>query len=101
MIKVAEENGSGNAKGYSILREMIFRRAERSLFTPPEIVDRIIEFSGGNPRHVLQLMTYAYSHAKHEVFDEEAVDRAIQDMKVSFQRFLTLEDYETLSELSG
>lgn len=96
MIKVTEKDGSKNEKGYSILREMIFRRADRSLFTPPSVVDKIIEYSGGNPRHVLQLMTYAYSHTKNEVFDEEAVDRAIQDMKVSFQRFLTLEDYETL-----
>ena len=99
MIKIVNEDDSKNAAGYEVLRNMIFKRADASLFEPEDIVDTIIEYSGGNPRHVIQLLSYAYSHAESDIFDKQAVDSAIDDLAVIFQRFLTKEDYELLCHI--
>ena len=99
MIKIFEKNGSKNEKGYTVLREMIFKRADKKLFKPQGIVDTIIENSGGNPRQVLQLLSYAHSHAKKDVFDKKSIDEAIHDFSVVFQRFLTDDDYQLLCSI--
>ncbi len=99
MIKLTEQDETTNEKGYEVLREMIFKRADASLFIPENIVDTIIEYSGGNPRHVIQLLSYAYSHAENEVFDKEAVDNAINDLAVVFKGFLSKEDYTLLCHI--
>lgn len=96
MIKIAEQNGKKFNTGYEVLRKLIYKRAEKSLFTSEKIVDHIIEFSGGNPRHVLQLLEYAYINANNNMFDEEAVDKGIARMANIFRRFLTSEDYKKI-----
>jgi len=99
MIKIANKDGSINRAGYEVLRNMIFKRADALLFDSDDIVDTIIEYSGGNPRHVIQLLSYAYSHAEKEVFDKEAVDNAINDLSVVFMGFLSTEDYKALCHI--
>ena len=61
--------------------------------------DKIIEYSGGNPRHVLQLMEYAYNNSTGDCFDNDAVDKAINDLANNYKRFLTSEDYQLLYEI--
>ncbi|MBN1290386.1 MAG: hypothetical protein JXB48_00980 [Candidatus Latescibacteria bacterium] len=99
MIKIVNKDGSNNPDGYKVLRDMIFKRADRSLFESESLVDKIIEYSGGNPRHVIHLLAYAYSHAENDIFDKEAVDSAIDELAVLFQRFLTKEDYDLLCHI--
>ncbi|MCD4747035.1 MAG: hypothetical protein K8R58_12130 [Bacteroidales bacterium] len=101
MIKIAEQNDKKFNKGYEALRKLIYKRADKSLFTSEKIVDRIIEFSGGNPRHILQLLEYAYINAGNNIFDKEAVDKGVVRLANIFKRFLTKEDYEKIYEIDN
>ena len=99
MIKIEERDGTRVEAGYRVLRDMIYRRADKSLFSSPDVVDRIIRFSGGNPRQALQLLQYAYVSAENKRFDENAVDHAIHMLMNSYKYFLKTEDYKLLYEI--
>ena len=99
MIKIHERNGAKNEKGFLALRNMIYKRAHKNLFSSETDVDKIIEFSGGNPRQVLQLIQYAYQNASIDIFDAECIDKAIHKLANTFRYFLTAEDYKLLHEI--
>jgi len=101
MVTLAERDPSAGRfePGYGVLREMIFKRADRSLFDSQETMDRIIEYSGGNPREVLRLMHMTFQRSQSDLFDAAAVDLAIKDLATDYKRILESEDYKVLYEI--
>ncbi|MCD4664801.1 MAG: KAP family NTPase [Bacteroidales bacterium] len=101
MIKAYEKDGTKCDKGYSALRDMLFRYADESLFSSDEVVKRFITFSGGNPRHLLQLLEYAYINSESESFDSNAISKAVKKMATDFEKFLENEDYGHLYKIDN
>jgi hypothetical protein len=99
MIKIEEKDGTINKEGYNVLKNMIYLRADKKLFTSENVVNLLIKYSGGIPRHVLQLLEYAYSVAKNDSFDEESIIEAAQILANTFKYFLTAEDYSLLYKI--
>lgn len=99
MIKIEERDGTRVEAGYSVLRDMIFRRADMKLFSSLDVVDQIIHFSGGNPRQVLQLLKYAVVSAHNGIFDDDSVKEAIHMHANNYKYFLTSEDYKLLHKI--
>lgn len=101
MVKLADHDLTVGRfePGYRVLRNMILKRADRSLFDSDETIDRIIEYSGGNPREVLRLMHLAFQRSESDLFDAAAVTLAIEDLATDFKRILDSEDYKALYEI--
>ncbi len=99
MIKVEERDGTRVEVAYDVLRKMIYKRADKKLFSSSEVVDKIIHFSGGNPRQALQLLQYAYVSAQNDKFDSDSIDKAVQIMASSYRMFLKAEDYKLLYDI--
>jgi hypothetical protein len=94
MIKLFEKNGDTFKPGWEVLRNMIYKRAHPALFDP-DVADRVVEFSGGNPRHLIQLLKYLYVRAEDR-FKQKDFDYSIKRFATNYERFLTMEDYGVL-----
>jgi energy-coupling factor transporter ATP-binding protein EcfA2 len=97
MIKLREKHDPTRLEtGYACLRAMIFKRIHPDLFDGVETVDYLIEHSGGNPRHVLRLLSYAFQYARDDVFDRATAEKAVAALATEMRRVLETEDYELL-----
>ena len=100
MIKLADKGGQQPyAPGRDALRKMIYLRAAPHLFSDAQLVETLIDHSGGHPRDLLRLLNYAFLAAEAEVFDQAAVDDAIQQLACDYRRFLTTDDYRFLCQI--
>ena len=100
MIKVSEK-GDSNAfeEGYQAMRNIIYRRADKSLFDSEDTVNEMIKFSGGHPRDLLRLLNYAFDFAENNIFDAKSVKRAVKQLAEDYRRILELEDYQLLKHI--
>jgi len=97
MIKLREKfDATPLPAGYTIMRQMIHKRAAPSLFVDNGLVDKIIEYSGGSPRELLKLLHYAFLRADGEQFDAAAVDAAIHDLATDYKRLIEPSDHALL-----
>jgi len=99
MIKLHDRRKKLQTENYDIMRDMVFKRLVPQLFTEPQLVDRLIEFSGGCPRELLRLLKYAFLDVTGNQFDAHAVEKAIQRLAVDYKRILDSDDYEILAKL--
>ncbi|MYH29655.1 MAG: AAA family ATPase [Acidobacteria bacterium] len=100
MIKVANPDGSRNETGRHAMLEMLHLRAAPQLFDEG-VADQLIDRSGGHPRDLLRLLKYAFTHAEHDHFDNDAARQAVRQVASEFQRMLEPEDYELLARIDS
>ena len=100
MIKVTNSNGSPHAEGYRAMREMLHRRAAPELFDRG-VADLLIEYSGGHPRDLLQLLLRAHAHAEHDRFDDTSARQAVRKLATEYRRILTADDYQLLARIDA
>ena len=98
MIKVENEDGSPNEDGLRVMREMLYRRADSSLFDEG-VADELVRACGGHPRELLRLLSYALSYAMRKRFDANSAHRAIQDLASDYRRILQPVDYRVLARI--
>jgi len=96
MIKLFEKNGEIFQPGREVLKEMIYKRADASLFEP-NVADDLVAFSGGNPRHLVQLLKYMYVRGTDR-FTNENFKYAGKRFATNYERFLTDDDYDVLQK---
>ncbi len=100
MIKLSEKDDLDDRipspPGYEAMRKMIGLRVAPELFDDPATLDYLIRFSGGNPRHLLRLLNYAYTEAGDERFDRAAAEKAVKRYATDYRYQLAAEDYELL-----
>jgi energy-coupling factor transporter ATP-binding protein EcfA2 len=97
MIKLTKKGGEQPFEpGYEVLREMVYRRMDRTLFDSPDTVRLLIAYSGGSPRELLKLLHYAFLRTKGERLDRPAAEQAIADLATDYRRILDDEDYDLL-----
>lgn len=93
MIKIATNYGKKIRAGYEVMREIVLRRVDMSLFEDPGtfehpgVIDMIIEFSGGSPRELMRILGYAYLHATDR-FTKDTVIKAINNLATDYKRML-------------
>jgi energy-coupling factor transporter ATP-binding protein EcfA2 len=100
MIKLSEkQSASPIDQGYSTMRKIIYRRADRHLFDLETTVDYLIQYSGGHPRDLLRLLNYAFQLAEGELFNQDAAEKAVKKLATEYRRILEAQDYSLLREV--
>lgn len=100
MVKLHEQDGTPCQAGLSAMRELLLRRADRSLFTSDAEIDRLVLACGGHPRELLRLLARCCEFAD-EAIDGRTVDRAIAQLASEYRRFLELDDYRLLRKIDA
>lgn len=97
MIKLTEKGSKTPLEdSYQTLRELIYKRADKSLFDSEETVNYIIKYSGGSPREALKILSNAFQKTTTDIFDKKAVEKAVAKLASEFKRYLYTDDYEIL-----
>ena len=101
MIKTTQPDDSPNAVGIEAMRQILLRRAPIELFDELSTADYLIEHCGGHPRDLLRLVQYTFEHAKNDLFDRQAAERAVQQLATDYRQFLDAEDYILLRRVDA
>jgi hypothetical protein len=97
MIKINAKDGTKIRDGYEVMREIVLRRADVSLFEnpgtfeTPGTIDKIIEYSGGSPRELMRVLKNAYLFAEDK-FTEAAVSEGINRLASEYKRMFAFKD---------
>lgn len=100
MIKLQERDGSPFDAGLSAMRDLLLRRADRSLFASDGEVNRLVEYSGGHPRELLRLLKLCCEVAD-TVIDARVVQLAIGKLASDYRYFLKPADYALLRAIDA
>jgi hypothetical protein len=97
MIKIInKDNVTPFNDGIDVLKDMIYKRADISLFDSEQTVEYLVKHSGGCPRELLKLLHFTFLNTETEIFDMESAKLAVLDLATDYRRFLTSEDYKLL-----
>ncbi len=103
-IKIQDRQGKDQGDSMQRLIEFVYKRIDSSLFADNEngkLVCEVIRKSGGNPRELLRILSYANFFAD-ETFgkiDRHALDRGLKKLANETTEYLTPADFEKLREL--
>lgn len=101
MIKIEEKDRNLNEAGYSAMREIIYKRADRALFDSKETVEYLITHSGGHPRDLLHLLIYAFKNAERDQIDRPSAEMAVKELATDYRRTLSKQDFQLLCEIDN
>jgi hypothetical protein len=101
MIKPCERDGTPFVPGQDALRDILLRRADRSLFAGPAEIQRLVDACGGHPRELLRLLKLCCEFAEGDLIDAGTVDAAIRQLAAEYRAFLDREDYVLLQKLDA
>ncbi|TWB38122.1 ATP-binding protein [Nitrospirillum pindoramense] len=95
MIKLQDKDGTRCEPGWRVMRELLLKRADRSLFVEEADIERLIEHSGGHPRELLRLLQLCCEFADDRI-DAGVVAQAVAQLASEYRRLLEPEDYARL-----
>ena len=103
-IKIQARDGSDIPQAIERMKEFVYKRIDRSLFDDnenDELVKRMIRYSGGNPRELLRIISYANFFADDQKgkIDKTAVDEGLHKLARETAEYLTKKELEKLREL--
>ncbi len=102
MIKLREKGSEQLLEeGYRAMRELVYHRADASLFDKESTLNYLIEYSGGHPRDLIRLLAYSFENADGDMFDQPAAEAAVKQLATDYRRLLRTEDYSLLREIDG
>ena len=78
------------------MRQILVRRADRSIFETDAEINRLVDYSGGHPRELLRLLKLCCEVAESKI-DAAAVSKAVELLASDYRRFLEPEDYGILA----
>ena len=99
MIKLYQRDNSRCEAGWRAMTDMLLLRADISLFQGSDVVNRIVEHSGGHPREMLRLLKLCCEFCESDKIDAETVDLSIKQLASEYRRFLEPEDYALLASI--
>lgn len=108
MIEVRDIKGNRNPAGFAALRAIVKRRAELSLFAPlsgtknHDVLDLLIEKTGGSLRNLFQTITDAAKIARRRgdpAINEETAGIALEHLQSDLAMSLSGDDYEFLRKI--
>jgi|HubBroStandDraft_1064217.scaffolds.fasta_scaffold00469_24 hypothetical protein len=95
MVKLQDQDGNRCEAGWRAMREIVLKRADRSLFDTDADIDRLVENSGGHPRELLRLLQLCCEFAEQQI-DAGVVKQAIGQLASEYRRPLEPDDYQRL-----
>ncbi|NOQ64163.1 MAG: hypothetical protein GQ582_06600 [Methyloprofundus sp.] len=97
MVKLREKDSATDlSPAYQCLRELVYGRIDKTLFDVETTVDYLIRHSGGDPRHLIRLLDYAFLEAVGECLDIKAAKKAVHNLANDLRRILNTDDYDLL-----
>lgn len=99
MIKLHESDGAEFLVGPQTMREILLRRADRSLFASDAEIDTLVQRSGGHPRELLRLLKLCCEYSETNRIDAKTADQAVRKLASEYRRFLEPEDYALLAHI--
>lgn len=98
MIKLHNQDGSKNDNSYESLKIFISKIMNLELFENQDDIEKIIYFSGGNPRQLLRILNQSILNNESEEEDAKletkAIQKGIYDLKQEFMIFMRDEQYD-------
>lgn len=97
-IRVHHRDGTDDEVGKDLLRELVWRRMDRSLIDAAAL-DMAVEMSGGLPRTLVLLVRSAAASARSQGLESIGLpnmEKAVTELRDDYQAVLTPEHYETL-----
>ncbi len=103
-IKMQKRAGFDVPEAIQRITEFVYKRIDSSLFEDNDkdsLVQYMIRFSGGNPRELLRIITYAnyFADENRGKIDKTAVEKGLRKLSRETAEYLTKEDFEKLKEL--
>jgi hypothetical protein len=98
MVKLYDETGVRCEPGWRAMRDILLRRADRTLFEADQDIEQLVEASGGHPRELLRLLQLCCEFADARI-DAEVVHRAITQLASEYRRLLEPDDYTRLVQV--
>jgi hypothetical protein len=95
MVKLFDAEGTRCEAGWRAMRDLLLRRAHRSLFDRDADIERLVEACGGHPRELLRLLQLCCEFADERI-DASIVDKAIAHLASEYRRQLEPDDYARL-----
>ena len=92
MIKVNNKDGSINAEGRHILREIVERRMDLKLFAKPEYLETLIAYSGGCLRDLFRMILESASNAlimENPKMEEADIQKGILRLKNDYSNTIS------------
>jgi hypothetical protein len=99
VIKLFERNGRRYDVGCQALRDMLLKRADRSVFAEEALINDLVGYSGGHPRELLRLLKLCCEFAEGNVIDRPALNAAVKSLSSDYRRFLEPDDYALLVQM--
>lgn len=100
MIKLQERDGSPFVPGLTAMHDLLLLRADSSLFSSDDEVNRLVKYSGGHPRELLRLLKLCCEVADNQI-DAAVVQRAIEQLASDYRYFLKPADYVLLKAIDA
>lgn len=103
MIKTANIDGSPNPKGHAIIRAIVERRADPTLFADG-VLDSMIDRTGGCLRHLFRAISKAAILARRlnkTQVTAELADRALTEIKSDLSARVEGKEHDFLKEVAG
>jgi hypothetical protein len=98
MVTLQDKNGKRCEAGWRAMREIVLKRADRSLFETEADIEQLVENSGGHPRELLRLLQLCCEFAERRI-DAAVVKQAITQLAGEYRRLLEPDDYESLARI--
>ncbi len=83
------------------MRELLAKRIDLATFAEDKLIDRLIEYSGGHPRELLQLLRMACELTESDRIEAPTVERSIDKLATDFRYWLQPEDDKLLAEVDA
>jgi hypothetical protein len=102
-IKVKERDGQNCENAFQLFEEFVDKRIDAQLFESKAVVHKAIEYSGGSPRQLLQILEQAnwFTRTEEGKITMSNMDRAIEKLGNNNARYLEPEDFEMLKALKN
>ncbi len=102
MIRVIDRQGKPAAKGLQRMQDILARRIDLSVLCEPEAVEQLCANSGGHPRQLMALATYAIEQADESAphpITVRAAERAIGRLVNEYSRMIPEEHFDKLARV--
>lgn len=103
-IKIQDKTGKEIATAVQRMVDFVYKRIDKSVFKDNKndaLVKKVIRYSGGNPRELLRILSYAgfYADEDKDKIDTQAIEAGLDKLARETVQYLTIEDFKKLKEL--
>lgn len=101
MIKTHDKNNNDYTEGINVIKKIIYKRAEKSLFED-EAITLLIKKTGGILREVFESINKAAFRAytrNSKIVETEDIKRALVELQSDYRRTIVTGDYEKLMKI--